>query len=322
MRDHGGDLDRAMREFGAGDWLDLSTGINPVPYPVPDLPDHAWTKLPTRAEIAALEAVATQLYATRGSVVALGGAQAAIQLVPRLLQPGRACVVGPTYNEHAAALHAQGWDVSMVMDLADGAGADLLTVVNPNNPDGRTWSQQALLEVREKVGLLIVDESFADTEVGLSVAPTIDPDEDRVVVLRSFGKFFGLAGLRLGFAITGKKRDDQLRSLSGPWAVSGLAIAVGCSALADAHWQAETRDRLRTDAARLDFLAEQSEWHLIGGTPLFRTYETPNAREVQTLLAQHHIWSRIFPYSKTWVRLGLPGTEAGWAQLANAITNN
>ena len=320
MRDHGGDLDRAMREYGAGDWLDLSTGINPVPYPLPDLPDHAWTKLPTRTEIAALEVVATQLYATQGSVVALGGAQAAIQLVPRLLQPGHACVVGPTYNEHAAALHAQGWDVSMVTDLTDGAGADLLTVVNPNNPDGRTWSQQALLEVREKVGLLIIDESFADTEIGLSLAPTIDPDEFRVVVLRSFGKFFGLAGLRLGFAITGIARADQLRSLSGPWAVSGPAIAVGHSALADAHWQAETRDRLKADAARLDSLAEQSGWHLVGGTPLFRTYETPNARAAQIALARHNIWSRIFPYSETWNRLGLPGTEAGWTQLEKAFT--
>lgn len=321
MRDHGGDLDRAMREFGAGDWLDLSTGINPVPYPVPELSDHVLTKLPTRTEIGALEAMAAQLYATQGSVVALGGAQAAIQLVPRLLQPGRARVVGPTYNEHTAALYSQGWDVSMVMDLAEGAGADLLTVVNPNNPDGRAWSPEALLKVRDKVGLLIVDESFADTEVGLSVAPTIEPDEDRVVVLRSFGKFFGLAGLRLGFAITGKKRADQLHAFAGPWAVSGPAIAVGCLALADARWQAETCDRLRTDAARLDFLAEQSGWDLVGGTPLFRTYDTPNARAVQTLLARHHIWSRIFPYSDTWIRFGLPGTEAGWARLANAITN-
>lgn len=320
MRDHGGDLDRAMREYGGGDWLDLSTGINPVPYPVCDLPDHAWTKLPTRTEIAVLEAMAAQLYATQGRVVALGGAQAAIQLVPRLLQPRRACVVGPTYNEHAAALHAQGWDVSMVTDLADGAGADLLTVVNPNNPDGRTWPPEALLEVRDKVGLLIIDESFADTEVGLSLAPTIDPDEVRVVVLRSFGKFFGLAGLRLGFAITGVARADQLRSLSGPWAVSGPAIAVGRSALADAHWQAETRDRLKADAARLDSLAEQSGWHLVGGTPLFRTYETPNARAAQIDLARHKIWSRIFPYSETWNRLGLPGTEAGWTQLEKALT--
>lgn len=321
MRDHGGDLDRAMREYGVGDWLDLSTGINPVPYPVRDLPDHAWTRLPTRIEIAALETVAAQLYETQASVVSLGGAQAAIQLVPRLLQPGRACVVGPTYNEHAAALHAQGWDVSMVTDLGDGAGADLLTVVNPNNPDGRAWSPEALLEVRNKVGLLIVDESFADTEVGLSVAPIIDPDKDRVVVLRSFGKFFGLAGLRLGFAITGKKHADQLRALAGPWAVSGPAIAVGRTALADLAWHAETLYRLKGDAARLDNLAKQAGWHLVGGTPLFRTYETPNAHTAQNHLARYHVWSRIFPYSETWLRLGLPGTEAGWAQLETAITD-
>lgn len=321
MRDHGGDLDRAKREHGAGDWLDLSTGINPVPYPVPVLSKDAWTKLPTRTEIAALETAATQLYTTLGSVVALGGAQAAIQLIPRLLKPGRACVVGPTYNEHAAALRAHGWDVSMVTDPADGAGADLLTVVNPNNPDGRVWKPEVLLKLSDEVGLMVVDESFADTEVGLSIAPSIGTSEDRVVALRSFGKFFGLAGVRLGFAITGDARADKLRSLAGPWAVSGPAIALGHVALADAHWQAETRDRLKTDAACLDHIAEKAGWHLVGGTPLFRTYETPNARGAQTHLARHHIWSRIFPYSETWLRLGLPGTVSEWAQLKTAISD-
>lgn len=319
MRDHGGDLDRAKREYGAGNWLDLSTGINPVPYPVHDLPDRAWSVLPTLTEISKLEAVAAKVYATQASVVAVGGAQAAIQLVPRLHKPGRACVVGPTYNEHAAALRTQGWDVSMVTIPADGAGADLLTVVNPNNPDGRVWTPEDLLPLRDEVGLLIVDESFADTEVGLSIAPSIDANEDRVVVLRSFGKFFGLAGVRLGFVITAGELADQFRALAGPWAVSGPAIAVGHAALADLTWHSDTRDRLKRDAARLDGLAKQAGWHLVGGTPLFRTYETPNALKAQDHLAQHRVWSRIFPYSATWLRSGLPGTEAGWAQLATAF---
>ena len=166
MRDHGGDLDRAIREFGAGRWLDLSTGINAQPYPVPDLPARAWDVLPTRADVRALEAAAAAQYQTSATVVALAGAQAAIQLVPRLHAPGRAVVVGPTYNEHAAALRAGGWEVESVSDISEGAGADLLTVVNPNNPDGRVWRPEDVLSMREHVGLLVVDESFADTDGG------------------------------------------------------------------------------------------------------------------------------------------------------------
>lgn len=319
MRDHGGDLDRAREIYGEGNWLDLSTGINARPYPVEGLPDHAWSSLPTRSDRAALEVVAAQLYATPGKVVALGGAQAAIQLVPRLRQPGRACVVGPTYNEHAAALRAQGWQVTMVSDPEEAAGADLLTVVNPNNPDGRRWSPEAFLALRARVGLLIVDESFADTEDALSVAPLVADTETRMVVLRSFGKFFGLAGVRLGFALTGTALADQLRSMAGPWAVSGPAIAIGTRALADADWHRQTRKRLGQDARRLDALARRAGWGLIGGTPLFRTYDTPHAKAAREHLARRHIWSRIFPYSETWLRLGLPGKPEAWAQLETAL---
>lgn len=320
MRDHGGDLDRAKQIFGEGNWLDLSTGINARPYPVDSLPDHAWSTLPTRSDLAALEAVAAQLYATGGQVVALGGAQAAIQLVPRLRQPGRACVVGPTYNEHSAALHAQGWQVTIVSDPEEAAGADLLTVVNPNNPDGRRWSPEALFALRDRVGLLIVDESFADTEDRLSVAPLIKDAETRMVVLRSFGKFFGLAGVRLGFALTGAALADQLRSMAGPWAVSGPAIAIGTRALADADWHRHTCERLEQDAQRLDALARRAGWGLIGGTPLFRTYDTPHAKAAQEHLARRHIWSRIFPYSETWLRLGLPGEPEAWAKLEAGLS--
>jgi cobalamin biosynthetic protein CobC len=321
MRDHGGDLDRAMRQFGAGHWLDLSTGINAQPYPVGALQGHVWASLPTGTDMAMLEATAAQFYGTSAKVVALGGAQAAIQIVPRLHAPGRACVVGPTYNEHAASLRAQGWDVSVIADPTEGAGADLLTVVNPNNPDGRIWAADSLLALRSHVGLLIVDESFTDTETGLSIAPYLTQDEERIVVLRSFGKFFGLAGVRLGFALTGVELAGQMRALAGPWAVSGPAIALGTTALADTAWQEHTRARLRREASRLDVLAASVGWRLVGGTPLFRTYETPDAAQAQERLAARHVWSRIFPYSTTWLRLGLPGTDADWAQLEHVFNH-
>lgn len=317
MRDHGGDLDRARARYGKGRWLDLSTGINPVPYPVPDLPPRAWTALPTRTEVSALEASAQAAWGARQSCVALAGAQGAIQLVPQLAVPGAARVVGPTYNEHAGALRAQGWAVEEVAVPDDLRGAALGVLVNPNNPDGRRWTPDEVLDVAGDVGLLIVDESFADPTPAISVLPMLDAQP--VVVLRSFGKFYGLAGLRLGFAFAPEALTARLRALAGPWAVSGLAIAVGQVALADREWHAETCKRLAGDVGRLDALAEAQGWRSVGGTPLFRTYAAGDAKAAQDRLAQRHVWSRVFPYSEGWIRLGLPGDDAGWQRLETAL---
>ncbi len=320
MRDHGGDLDRARAVYGGSDWIDLSTGINPVAYPMPDLPWHALTALPTAEDVATLEAAAAKAYGTTADVVALSGAQAAIQLVPRLRLPGCASVLAPSYNEHAAALAAQGWRVSEVAEPESMAGADLAVVVNPNNPDGRRWTPEALAALADRVGLLVVDESFADPHPKQSLAPRLAALGERVLILRSFGKFYGLAGLRLGFALGGPETTTSLRSLAGPWAVSGPAIAAGKVALADSAWQAKTIARLTRDASRLDALADGAGWRLVGGTLLFRTYETGDAVAAQARLARAAIWSRVFPYSAGWLRLGLPGHEAVWARLAAALS--
>lgn len=321
MRDHGGDLDRAMRDYGAGDWLDLSTGINPVPYPVPDLAPRAFTALPTRADMAALTNAALAAYGTtsRTACAPLAGAQAAIQLVPRLTKPGTARVVTPTYNEHAAALRTQGWQVEEVASLDALKGAALAVVVNPNNPDGRSWSPETLADLARTTGLLIVDESFADPHPDLSLIPHLDSLPGNTLVLRSFGKFYGLAGLRIGFALGAPDLIDRIAALAGPWNISGPAIATGTAALQDSNWHANTCARLMTDATRLDTLAATRGWQLVGGTPLFRTYDTGDAQAAQDRLARHHVWSRIFPYSESWLRLGLPGTEAQWLQLESAL---
>lgn len=320
MRDHGGDLDRAVARYGAGRWLDLSTGINPRPYPLPEIPPRAWAALPTAGDIAALEEAARQAYGARRTPVALAGAQAAIQIVPRLRPPGHARVLGPTYNEHVGALAAQGWQVRDVANLDGLEGADLAIVVNPNNPDGRRWPARTLKELSLRVGLLVVDESFVDAEPGLSLASLRDTGTDNLVILRSFGKFYGLAGLRLGFALAGECLTAELRRLAGPWAVSGPAIVAGRTALADAAWRTATIRRLSAEAARLDAAAELAGWTRVGGTPLFRTFATPDARAAQRHLAQSHIWSRIFPYSSTWIRLGLPGGDADWSVLERVLS--
>lgn len=303
MRDHGGNIEAARAAFGGADWVDLSTGINRVPYPVA-VSAEAFTALPLASARAALMAAAREAYGTAAPMVVLAGAQGAIQMVPGVMRPGLARVVGPTYNEHAASLAAQGWQVQTVARLEDLAGADLGIVVNPNNPDGRMWARDEILYLRGKVEILVVDESFADPVPQVSVAGCAGPG---LMVLRSFGKFYGLAGLRLGFALGEDRLIERMAELAGPWPVSGPALEVGARALADRAWQAATTARLAGEAPRLDAIAAGWGWDLVGGTHLFRTYESGDAPAAQTMLARRGVWSRIFPWSPGWIRLGLPG---------------
>jgi cobalamin biosynthetic protein CobC len=319
MRDHGGNIDAAIQTYGgaAADWIDLSTGINRAPYPVPPLSAAAWTGLPTRAAIASLHDVARTTWGITGAVLAVSGAQTAIQLIPRLSAPAQARVLAPTYNEHAASLRAAGWQVTEVSTLSDLAGADLAVVVNPNNPDGNRYSRAALLALLPKVGRLLVDESFADPQPAFSLCG--ETGRAGLLVLRSFGKFYGLAGVRLGF-IAGSAPDiATLSEMSGPWPVSGAAIEIGIAALSDTAWQAATTARLTAEAAQLDALATAAGWTALGGTELFRLYDTPDAAQAQNTLAAAHIWSRIFPYSARWLRLGLPAGDAEWARVTEAL---
>lgn len=319
MRDHGGNLDAAIAAYGGrlDDWIDLSTGINRVPYPVPELPEQIWQRLPTAHDVRCLIDVARRTYATNAAILPVAGAQAAIQLVPRLRPAGRAGVLGPTYNEHRAALEAQGWDVVEVGHLNELEGLDLAVAVNPNNPDGRLHAKDDLLALSKRVGILVVDESFVDATPAKSLAPSAA--DEGLIVLRSFGKFYGLAGARLGFAIGREDGISRLAELAGPWNVSGGAIEIGRIALADTRWTAATAARLHTDAARLDDLAGRAGFKLVGGTPLFRLYDCGDAASTQKRLAEGRVWSRIFAGSDRLVRLGLPGPEPEWRQLANAL---
>ena len=315
MRDHGGNIDAAKARFGGTDWIDLSTGINRQPYPLPILPASVWTDLPTKAAQQSLIRAARAVFGTQAPMIALAGAQAAIQLIPLLSRPAIAHVLTPTYNEHAAALRACGWQVVEVTSLAALEGADLAIIVNPNNPDGRHFDAAALRDLSKTVGRMVIDESFADACPAQSLAAEAS---DKIIVLRSFGKFWGLAGVRLGFAIAGEETIARMTAMSGPWPVSGAAIEIGRIAFADDAWHLATTQRLAADAARLDALASAAGWRLVGGTSLFRTYATPDASEAQARLAAFAIWSRIFPYSDHWLRLGLPGAESEWARLRDA----
>lgn len=318
-RDHGGNIDRARARFGgaAGDWIDLSTGINRRPWPVGDLGDHAWTALPLAEDVARLSVVAAGRFGCDpAQVLPVAGASAAIQALPRLGRRGRAAVLWPSYNEHAASLRAAGWEVTDFAGPAGMAGADLAVLVNPNNPDGREWAPEAVADLATRVGHLVVDESFADPRPDLSVAGLGLPN---VTVLRSFGKFWGLAGVRLGFVIAAPERLAALGDSLGPWAVSGPALAVGAQAMADAVWADDTVVYLSEATLRLDALALRAGWQVIGGTHLFRLYATPDAVAAQEALARAHVWCRVFPYDPHWLRLGIPGTRDEWDRVIAAF---
>lgn len=307
----------AQARFGGTDWIDLSTGINRAPYPLPSLPQDVWTALPTAASTARLLTAAGAAYQSQAPMLAVAGAQAAIQLIPKLSAPARARILDHTYNEHGAALRSAGWQVDEVTTLAALEGSDLAVVVNPNNPDGKNHAPEDLLRLAERVGRLVVDESFADARPDLSLAP--NAAQGRLIVLRSFGKFYGLAGVRLGFILGAKADIATLAEMAGPWPVSGPAVVVGTAGLSDRSWAEATIARLRADAARLDVLAQSAGWKQVGGTELFRLYDTPDAAAAREKLARRQIWTRMFPYSDRWLRVGLPGQPVEWDRLAAAL---
>jgi len=311
-RDHGGALDAATALFGGRhqDWLDLSTGVNPKAYPIGDLTGTDWTALPDAAANERLLTAARVFWNVPegAEIIAAPGASSLIARLPYLMPAGLVDIEERTYNEHDAAFVAAGWKRAS-------NGADVRVIVHPNNPDGRLLSRDELAVDHAK--LVIIDESFCDCLPAAShVAETTKPG---VITLKSFGKFWGLAGLRLGFAIGHAETVGALRNMLGPWPVSGPALRIGARALGDPKWAASMRAHLGKEAARLDALMCGHGAAIVGGTPLFRLFEVANAASLYRRLAEHHILARIFPYSATWVRLGLPSSDHDWQRLERAM---
>lgn len=322
---HGGAIDEARLRYPLAPepWIDLSTGINPIPYPLPALPPEIWTRLPLRCEELALKRAAARRYgaACPESIAAAPGTQALIQILPRLVARSRVAILGPTYAEHAIAWKREGHHVCEVRTLAEAQTADVAVAVNPNNPTGRLIPPeelaQAALALAARGGLLIVDEAFMDVmEPSASIVPRLPP---ATVVLRSFGKTYGLAGLRLGFAVAERTISRRLCSLLGPWAVSGPALAIGVKALADDVWLYEVHARLAADSQRLDTLLMRSGCEILGGTLLFRLAAHPSAKALLEALARNGILARHFPAEPLWLRFGIPANEAAWGRLEAAL---
>ncbi|WP_300033622.1 threonine-phosphate decarboxylase CobD [uncultured Roseobacter sp.] len=313
-RDHGGGLDAAVKRWGGSriGWIDLSTGINPHPYPIGRYDQEAWTALPDSAAQQALQDAARSFWNVPdgADVLAAPGASALIAALPGLWPADRVMIPPPTYNEHAAAFRAHGWDVQTSGD------ATAQVVVHPNNPDGVRWRPDTLPS--RDATLTVIDESFCDVCPEASMIALAE--KPGYVILKSFGKFWGCAGLRLGFAIATPETIARLRDRIGPWAVSGPALHTGTAALRDTAWAQATRLRLKQDATRLDALMTGAGATPAGkgGTDLFRLYRVEDATALQHRLAEHHIWTRTFPYSAEWIRLGLPAA-IHWPRLGAAL---
>jgi cobalamin biosynthetic protein CobC len=244
-----------------------------------------------------------------------------IQIVPRLIEAGDVAVIGPTYAEHAAAWARCGHHVRTVSSLADIGDARAVVVVNPDNPTGRVIAADDLANLAatlaQRGGLLVVDEAFADfAAAGVSIVPRLPP---ATVVLRSFGKAYGLAGVRLGIAVAQAEQAQRLHHELGPWAVSGPALAIGAQALRDALWIEDTRTRLAQDCRRIDALLAAHGFATAGGTELFRLVAHAGADAMADALAGDGIHVRRFAEQPSWLRFGLPGSPAAWERLEASL---
>jgi cobalamin biosynthetic protein CobC len=321
MLEHGGNLMAASQRYGLPleHWLDLSTGINPTGHPVPPIPVDAWLHLP-QDDDGLLDAAAS-FYGTM-NLIAAAGTQAVLQTLPRLRPACRVAIPAPMYAEHPRAWTICGHQVvrHAPEDIL-AAECDVLLLCNPNNPTGHRYARNALLACRDRLqtrgGWLIVDEAFIDCRPDESVTPLTG--EPGLIVLRSLGKFFGLAGARVGFAFGWPALLAELAEMLGPWPISGPARIAAQAALRDKPWQTNTRIRLRQDAQRLMQLLAECGLAPAGGTELFQYVPTPQAEKLHEHLAQQGILARLF-HQPPALRFGLPATEAEWQRLQHALT--
>lgn len=322
MLEHGGRLRAAALRYGIAeaDWLDLSTGINPNGWPVPQLPADIWQHLPQDDD--ELNSAAQIYYGTK-NLLAVAGSQAAIQALPALRPRARVALLTPSYAEHAHTWQRCGHNVVGV-DTAEilqiGADVEVVVIVNPNNPTGKLFSRDELLGLHAQLaargGWLVVDEAFMDATPGHSLASSCP--RPGLIVLRSLGKFFGLAGARIGFVFAEENILQQLAELLGPWTIAAPSRYVATLALRDTAWQRAAREALPLAAQRLAELLCASGLTPSGGCTLFQWVCCADAASVHQQLAQQGILTRLFEQPAS-LRFGLPREEAQWVRLSDSL---
>ncbi|PCI88124.1 MAG: threonine-phosphate decarboxylase [Hyphomicrobiales bacterium] len=311
---HGGALDLAITEYGGqvNDWLDLSTGINPYHYPTDRVSALSWTQLPQKTALNELLMAASAAYnCPKKQIFAANGTQYLIEILPKILPKSTIAILAPTYQEHAYNWQKQGHNVILVDNVEQAKQADHLIIVNPNNPTGKLLTPQQLQMLHKhfaaKGGYLIIDEAFMDMTPDMSMAA--HAGLDGLIILRSFGKFFGLAGVRVGFILADDQILHKLEQHIGLWSISGMAIELATCALNDQKWQRDTRQTLAADMRDMCQILQQNQFEIIGQTDLFCLAKMPDgaasAHKYFTKLARQHILTRKFIDDATILRFGL-----------------
>jgi len=319
---HGGNVTLAAKEFGLPEdqWIDVSTGINRTSYPNTQLGAQIFQALPKISGMDRLLTAAKRFYEVNNSQVMAGpGTQSILQNLPLLFPKREIFIVTPTYSEHQYTWEQAGNKVLPVNTLNAIPHDVVGVVVNPNNPNGQKYQVEDLLNLSENLELLVIDEAFCDYSPDLSVIPHLA--KHKILVLRSLGKFFGLAGLRLGFAVGMAEITQHLQTRLGPWAVSSPAIEIGIRALSDTSWVSEMRKILKSQSLRLNNILKKQNLFILGGTALFTLIKTDHASEIFSALATEGILVRQFVNYKTWLRIGLPGAENEWKKLEYTLNS-
>jgi len=323
LLEHGGNLSAAVAQYKIPleHWLDLSTGINPCHYPIPEIPAHLWRNLPNDED--GLIAIAAQYYGCL-ALIATSGSQAALQTLPKLRPLSKVAILNPMYQEHAHAWQRCGHQVMRFSDLNDAdliSNADVVLVCNPNNPTGKQFSPQDLLQLHatlaKRGGWLVVDEAFMDATPEHSIAQ--HAHLEGLFILRSLGKFFGLAGARVGFLLAASTQLQLIKEELGPWTIAGASRYIAMQALQDSVWQKNTRLTLANNSQRLASLLTQYGLKPTAGTALFQYIATDAAHHLRDKLARQGVWVRKFTEQPA-LRFGLPDDNR-WQQLEQALQN-
>ncbi len=321
MLKHGGNLHEAFQQYNIplADWLDLSTGINPQHYPIPSMDSSAWQRLPENHD--GLIEAACSYYGCQ-SLLPAAGSQAVLQILPRLRSSCRIAMPANMYQEHAHAWRQHKHQVILLDEIPSDnqlKQLDVLLLCNPNNPTGNRYSKNQLLtwyqHLAENNGWLIIDEAFMDTTPYASLAD--HSHLPGLIILRSLGKFFGLAGARVGFVLAQASLLLQAEAMLGPWALSGPSRIIAKAALQDTVWQTKTRQQLETQSQHLAKLLSEHHLTPLNGTSLFQYVITDHAFIIHQALAKQGIWVRLFEQPNA-LRFGLP-PEDGWQTLSSAL---
>ncbi len=323
---HGGMLDQMRADFpdAPEPWIDLSTGINPTPWPVGTIAASQLHALPTlTAYEACSEAMAHSFGAPAASVLPTAGSELVIRLLPTVLDLHSVAILDPSYGDHVRVWTASGATVIRTDNpLAHAATSDAVILCNPNNPDGRAFDpvdlEAACQKLAARGGWLIIDEAYADLDPAQSMAR--HGGAEGLIVLRSFGKFFGLPGLRLGAFIAPSKLRMRMSERVGVWNVSGMALHIGAAAYRDRLWQADTRCALQRARGRLDAILNDAGLHALGGTDLFGFVRANDAQALWQRLAETGIYVRRFASMPDCLRIGLPADEVAESRLKEALS--